>query len=239
MSKAAVWQRADVTQQYLTGVRGAIPLASQQIDVMLRLMEASGPVHHTIDLGCGDGVLAEAVLRRFPGSRCDLADFSLPMLDAARARFEGWPEATFRFHCIDYANPGWVERFAEDAPYDAIFSGYSIHHQPDAVKKVMYAGVHSLLRPGGLFVNIEHVASPTAWVEAQHDNLFIDHLHTLDRAQPRASVAAAYHSRPDKEANLLSPVECQCQWLCGIGYTDVDCYVKCFELAVFGGRKAT
>ena len=38
-------------------------------------------------------------------------------------------------------------------------------------------------------------------------------------------------------ANILAPVEVQCQWLREIGFTDVDCYLKMFEVAVFGGRR--
>jgi len=43
--------------------------------------------------------------------------------------------------------------------------------------------------------------------------------------------------RPDKAANILAPVETQCRWLRRIGFVEVDCYFKHFELAVFGGRR--
>jgi hypothetical protein len=32
-------------------------------------------------------------------------------------------------------------------------------------------------------------------------------------------------------------VDRQCQWLEAIGFVDVDCFFKLFELASFGGRK--
>ena len=38
--------------------------------------------------------------------------------------------------------------------------------------------------------------------------------------------------------NILASVEEQCDWLRRIGYQDVDCFLKTFELALFGGRKA-
>jgi tRNA (cmo5U34)-methyltransferase len=34
-----------------------------------------------------------------------------------------------------------------------------------------------------------------------------------------------------------APVERQCEWLRDVGYADVDCFFKVFELAVFGGRR--
>ena len=41
--------------------------------------------------------------------------------------------------------------------------------------------------------------------------------------------------RPDRAANILAPVEAQCAWLRELGFHDVDCYWKYFELAIFGG----
>jgi tRNA (cmo5U34)-methyltransferase len=118
-----------------------------------------------------------------------------------------------------------------------VVSGYSIHHQPDARKRELYGEIFGLLRSGGLFVNLEHVASASAWVESVHDTLFVD---SLSRAQPhlaRQEVEESYRGRPDKDANILATVEVQCTWLREIGFTDVDCYLKVFELAVFGGRR--
>ena len=43
--------------------------------------------------------------------------------------------------------------------------------------------------------------------------------------------------RPDRSANILAPLEDQCRWLRELGFEDVDCFWKYFELAIFGGRK--
>jgi ubiquinone/menaquinone biosynthesis C-methylase UbiE len=199
---------------YLEGVRGGIPLAQEQIDVMLRLIAAAGGERALsfLDLGCGDGVLGNAVLDRFPSARGVLADFSAPMLD-------------------------WVDAVRPFAPFDAVVSGYSIHHQPDRRKRQVYGEIYGLLAAGGVFVNVEHVSSPTEWLAAMQDELFVDNLHAIHPGQTRAEVAAVYYNRSDKAANILAPVELQCQWLREIGFTDVDCYLKIFEEAVFGGRK--
>jgi hypothetical protein len=45
---------------------------------------------------------------------------------------------------------------------------------------------------------------------------------------------AYYH---DKNENIPAPVETQCQWLRDIGFQEVDCFFKTFELALFGGKK--
>jgi hypothetical protein len=43
--------------------------------------------------------------------------------------------------------------------------------------------------------------------------------------------------RPDRAANILAPVEEQCAWLRELGFREVDCYWKYFELAIFGGMR--
>jgi hypothetical protein len=55
--------------------------------------------------------------------------------------------------------------------------------------------------------------------------------------QPREQIAHDLYNRPDKAANILAPVETQCNWLREIGFIHVDCYLKYFELAVFAGVK--
>jgi len=232
-----VWKTSSLVSVYLEGVRGAIPLAQEQIDIMLRLITACGePIRRFLDLGCGDGVLSAAILQRYPQAEGVLVDFSEPMLNAARNRF-GRQNGSVRFANVDYGLATWTRSVDEYGPFDAIVSGYSIHHQPDTRKREVYAEIFWLLCPGGIFINVEHVSSSSNWVASVNDDLFIDHLHRRHQDKSRTEVAETYYRHPDKEANILAPVELQCQWLREVGFADVDCYLKCLELAVFGGRR--
>ena len=232
-----IWKSQSLAATYLEGVRAAIPLALEQIDVMLRLIAACArPVRRVLDLGCGDGVLASVIVQRLPQAEVVLADFSEPMLEAARKRFSA-AGVVAHFVLADYGVPSWTEAVAEWSPYDAIVSGFSIHHQPDDRKRAVYREIFGLLNPGGVFVNIEHVSSPTEWTGSLNHEIFVDSLHRRHPDRSREDVARLYYDRPDKDANILAPLEEQCAWLRDIGFTDVDCYLKGFEMAVFGGRR--
>src|SRR5262249_24546620 len=143
-----------------------------------------------LDLGCGDGVLARAIVDRYPEAVAVLSDFSEPMLDAARRRLSGHPAA--HFLNADYAMPTWTQAIDQFAPLDAVVSGFSIHHQPDERKREVYSEIFGLLQPGGVFLNVEHVSSASKWVESVHDDLFVDHLKRVHPGRTRAEVAANY-----------------------------------------------
>lgn len=240
-SSAAVWKKASLVESYLKRVRAGVPLAEAQFDVMMRVIEGRGaPVENFLDMGCGDGILAAAILSEYPEARGVLVDFSTPMIQAALRNLKAYSHA-LHFTTVDFSEPSWYDTVAARGPFDVIVSGYAIHHQPDAKKQQIFIDIFDLLTPGGVFVNMEHVASPTPWVEALHDAMFIDSLWANqigeDEPKSRDQIAADYHAREDKAANRLSPVDHQCWWLKQIGFQDVDCYFKAFELAVFGGRR--
>lgn len=239
---ADVWKSPELAKTYLKGIRSAIPRANEQIDTMVRVVRASRErVERVLDLGCGNGLLGASLLQAFPAARGVFVDFSDAMLTAAAEAMHDVGERVVLTKA-DLREPQWVESIRDDAPYDAIVSGFAIHHLPDERKRALYAEVHELLSPGAAFVHIEHVSSPTAWVTELFDSLFIDALFAWHSAQPsgktRDEIAREYYYRPDKAANILAPVETQCEWLREIGYQDVDCYMKVFEIAVFGGRRA-
>ena len=65
-----IWKTEEISKTFLEGVRGAIPLAAEQIDVMLRMIKIAQPnVKSFLDLGCGDGVLGRAVHWQYPEAK--------------------------------------------------------------------------------------------------------------------------------------------------------------------------
>jgi tRNA (cmo5U34)-methyltransferase len=236
-----VWETKSLTEKYLSGVRGAIPLAKEQFDVILRLIKLNNKSVETfLDIGSGDGILSTIILSNHQKAKGVLLDISGHMINAAQEKLSDFKD-NLKFIVYDYSNKNWVQQVRHKLPYDVIISGLSIHHQTDERKKELYNEIYDLLSPGGLFINLEHVASPTEWVNQLFNDCFIDSLFELhkkeDPSVTRENIADDLYNRPDKEANILAPVEKQCEWLRTIGFKDVDCYFKLYELAIFGGRK--
>ncbi len=235
-----VWKLPAIVNRFLS-YRTAIPLAQEQIGVMMSILKTrEQPVESFLDLGCGDGILGAAVLGEYPSARGVFADFSEPMLKQAREGFKEYADQLV-FENLDYGDKAWVNRMQPHGPFDAVVSGFSIHHQPDARKYEIYQEIFSLLKPGGWFINIEHVASASQTSVDLFEQHYASVRHAMEKqnggTRTLQEVIHEYSTRPDKAANILAPTELQCAWLREIGYEEVDCYMRIYEAAVFGGRR--
>ena len=108
-----------------------------------------------LDLGTGDGRLLALLRMDRPDSVGVGLDVSEPMIEAARARFADQASVEFVRH--DLAEP-----MPDLGSFDAVVSCFAIQHVHDTRKRTLYAEAFDRLAPGGVFCNLEHVASPTA-----------------------------------------------------------------------------
>ena len=238
------WRHPETAKQYLDEIVGAIPLQEAQLDVMLRLLNRDRThLRRFMDLGCGDGVLADVILQSYPEAKAVLVDFSDTMLQAAKARLKDHAQQ-LQLLLADYGDPGWMFSGPEGGrkTFDAVVSRFSIHHQPDERKRDIYAEIYDRLEPGGIFINIEHVAPATSWAKDLFLEYMVDHLYAYQAQEglgkDRQQVADDFKNRAGKDSNILAPVEEQCGWLRDVGFVDVDCYFRIFEIAIFAGKRS-
>jgi tRNA (cmo5U34)-methyltransferase len=165
-----------------------------------------------LDLGTGDGRLLALVRRQHPDTEAVAVDFSPAMLEAARKRFAGDERIRVVDHNMDSPLPVL-------AKFDAVISSFAIHHLVDRRKRALYAEIYSLLNAGGVFCNLEHVASPTPRL---HEEFLLRIGFTVETEDP---------------SNKLLDVETQVGWLREIGFIDVDCQWKWRELALLAGTR--
>lgn len=228
-------------ERFLQNVRLAVPLGIEQIEMMVGLLAADGePVKTFLDLGCGDGVLASAVLGEYPHSRGTLVDVSSTLLAAAKSQLRMYTDRIDPF-VADFTQDTWVESVAKSAPFDAVVSAFSTQGLGEDRRRRLYGEIFGLLRPDGIFINFEHVSSATRWTESVWDDTMIDAIFGEElRGQPklpRAEVAREYYERVSKAGAAHAPLEVQCAWLREIGFESVECFLKVSELAMFGGQK--
>lgn len=235
-----VWKLPAVVNRFLSH-RAAIPLAQEQIGVMISILKSrTEPVESFLDLGCGDGILGAAILGEYPSCRGVLLDFSEQMLAQAREQLKEYASQLV-FENLDYGDPAWIRRMQKYGPFDAIVSGYSIHHQRNARKREIYKEIYSLLKPGGWFVNIEHIAPSAHLVTELFNDHIVEGYYAIEQrnggSRTQEEMANVYLNRVDKDANKLLSVDIQCNWLRELGYEEVDCYFRIYELTVFAGRR--
>jgi amino acid adenylation domain-containing protein len=237
--KKSHWQTGIVSKAYLDA-RSAIPGSQLEIEVMLKLIRAWHPKARTaLDLGCGDGFLGRTLLEHFPDCHVWFLDFSDPMLDSARDKLGRSDRATIIK--ADFASSDWISNLGDYPSFDLVVSRLSIHHQTNNRKKQVYREIYDLLSIGGIFLNLEQVASATAGIAEVYHEYLIDFLYSFyrqsDPDRSRQDVADGFYSNPARKENILAFVDAQCGWLREIGFQDVDCFFKMFEHAIFGGRK--
>jgi SAM-dependent methyltransferase len=176
------------------------------------LEEVSKDAARVLDLGSGDGRLLGLLLLACPDARGVAVEFSPPMLDRLRQRFSQNSLVNVVEHDMELPLPPL-------GTFDVVASSFAIHHLPHARKRTLYQEVWDLLEPGGVFCNLEHVASPSARVHERFLN------------------AMGITPEQEDRSNKLLDMETQLAWLREIGFEDVDCFWKWRELALLVGRK--
>ncbi len=185
-----------------------------------------GAAPRVLDLGCGTGTVARAVLERWPEAELTCLDMSERMLEMARVKLERFRKT--RYVAADFSV------WDGEGPYDAVVSSLALHHLPDdGAKRSFFSKVHALLSPGGAFFNADVVLSGDPGIQARYlERWRAFMLESVSRADVDGIWFPSYE-REDRPAILLD----QLGWLDEAGFDPVDVVWKRYNFAVYGGKK--
>jgi SAM-dependent methyltransferase len=204
---ASTWGDVDKVEEYVERIGRVEARAAGErelADVLPR------DVTRVLDLGCGDGRLMALVVAARPDVHELVGlDNSPPMIERAQARFRDEPRVTIIAHDLRQPLP-------DLGVFDVVTSGFAIHHLPHERKQRLFAEAADVLRPGGVFVNLEVVECATPALQAE----FYERI-----------------GRPGGDPeDVLSAVEPQLEWMRSAGLADVDCYWRWREFALLVGH---
>jgi len=203
-----LWDSAEHALDYLRRA-DSIP---HRVDGEATLLEFLPPApNRVLDLGAGGGRLLALVKAARPRAEFVALDFSPTMLDALRTLFARDRSVSIVEH--NFENP-----LPPLGKFDAVVASFAIHHVPHARKRSLYGEIFAALAPGGVFCNLEHVASPTPYLHSEF--------------------LRAISWENEDPSNKLLDLETQLAWLRQIGFSDVDCHWKWRELALFAATRS-
>ncbi|MFD4030029.1 class I SAM-dependent methyltransferase [Streptomyces sp. NPDC058637] len=156
MSTAQLWvDRWEQQQQ-----RYAID-REERFTVVADVVEHVTAGHETpcvLDLGCGPGSLPARLIERLPRAEIVAVDMDPLLLALARARH---PDAARYVEAV-IGEEGWTGALGLQGPIDAVVSTTALHYLPEGILRSTYAELRTLLRPGGVLINADHLSQDGA-----------------------------------------------------------------------------
>lgn len=233
------WTEED-SATYRAIAQVAVPRRREMIETLLAAAPFSTDEPLKIlELGSGEGLLAEALLTRFPLASLTALDGSESMRSEATTRLAAFGERA-RVAVFDLTALDWWDRMFG---VDLIVSSLALHHLNDAKKQYLYKAAAERLSPRGalLMADLVDPQHPAAREAAA------DRWDALAREQAEALGAPELfqrfleerwnHFRCPDASDQPSALMHHLVWLRHAGFAAVDCLWVEAGHAVFGGFK--
>ena len=99
-----------------------------------------------LDLGTGDGRLLRLLINKRPDIHAVAMDISPIMLESVKSNFADEPNIQIIEHNLNNPLPNI-------GYFDAVISGFTIHHLSHERKRSLYQETYRILNPKGIFCN--------------------------------------------------------------------------------------
>ncbi|HXX56720.1 MAG TPA: methyltransferase domain-containing protein [Thermodesulfovibrionales bacterium] len=189
-----------------------------------------------LDLGCGDGILSQELLKVNGSLSATLIDGNEGMLQRSRERLKEFRNV----HFIKATFQDILHGIVALDTFDFCVSSMAIHHLDLTEKAALFRLIASHLRTGGHFVDIDTVLPPSQELENWYFAIWKDWMgHMMHRRNVQDEMPEDLIRRYKDPSSMNKPdtLGNQLRALQGAGFRDVDCYYKNGIFAVFGGRK--
>lgn len=232
------WAKAEFTQEYRDSADVYIVERRRLLEIMKSLYGhfiGNKPNNNVLDLGCGDGIVIQELLKIDNSIAATLIDGSKDMLNKAKDRLEDFRN----IHFIQASFQEILNKNIVLQRYDFIVSSLAIHHLTMEEKTALFRTIYSYLNVGGYFLNIDVIlASSDAleqwylllwkqWIDERKSSLGIESDHYDD-------IIRRYKDNTDNKPDTL---DAQLYALQTIGFKDVDCFYKYGIFTMYGGKK--
>jgi len=231
------WTEAD-SETYTAIADVAVPRRGEMLATLLAAAPFSrDDGFRAVELGCGEGRLAEALLDAFPSATLLALDGSEHMRDLATKRLRRFGERasvrTFALDTLDW----WDLMFGSDL----VVSSLCLHHLSDAKKQYLYKAVASRLSARGALL-VADVVEP---MHSQARDAAAEAWEVAARAQAGAIGRPELYTRfveerwnlfkfPDP-ADMPAALFHHLVWLKHAGFSAVECLWVFAGHAVFAG----
>jgi SAM-dependent methyltransferase len=136
-----------------------LPFREERFSIMLDAVEALvGQEFVAVDLASGPGAISQRLLARFPRARSVAVDYDPALLALGHGAL-GTQGGRLRWVEADLRDPAWIERLGEER-VDTVLSTTALHWLDAGTLARVYQQLGRLVRPGGVFLNGDHMKFP-------------------------------------------------------------------------------
>ena len=230
------WAENEFSKNYRDDANIYLPFRSQFVEITKSFYGhfiSQNTEAKILDLGCGDGLFIQELLKSFAPAMVTLVDGSIEMLEAAKKRLGNQAN-------LHFMQASFQELFANDTlteHFDFIYSSLAIHHLPFDEKKKLYTLIHKHLSPGGHFVHYDVVVSSVEQLEKWYLSLWRQWIQQHPAREKREELFEIPDRYKSNQDNTPDTLDSQLKALKQIGFRNVDCYFKYGVFSLFGGRK--
>lgn len=238
-----VWTEAD-SRDFLDLAEVAVPGRQEQIEMLLQLVPAAqGEDFRAVELACGEGLLAERLLNRYPRVQLTAFDGSDVMLEAARQRLSRFSDRV-EVRKFELGSETWLAGI--QGSLRCALSSLAIHHLTDEDKRSLYSRIAGRLDSGGALLVADVVLPDNSVVR----RAIVDAWHRLARERSE-ELTGSLHTYQRLAAEGWGPPETDepepgemparlrdhLAWLKEAGFKDAGCFWMRGGIAIYGGYR--